>query len=296
MTDYSRRDQPPTAASAAPLQAEDQGRPQAPSGPGADLARQLSVAVSAVLAVAGAFVGSGAAGGVPIEDAAGGALSADATLLAPGGPAFGIWSVIYFGLLAYAVWQFLPGQRQAVRHRKLGYLVAASLLLNAAWILSVQFDQLWLSVPVIVVLLVVLARAFVVALRNRPRGALDALVTDGTIGLYLGWVCVATAANTAAVLEAAGFDGWGIDPEIWSVAVIAVAGLVGILLALYSGGRIAPALSLCWGLVWVGVARLTDEPDSDTTAVAAFAAAGVVLLVTLVARLRASGAHRGLRV
>ena len=29
-------------------------------------------------------------------------------------------------------------------------------------------------------------------------GAIDAIVTDGTIGLYLGWVCVATAACQAA--------------------------------------------------------------------------------------------------
>ena len=32
-----------------------------------------------------------------------------------------------------------------------------------------------------------------------PRNMLDALVTDGTIGLYLGWVIVATAANITAV-------------------------------------------------------------------------------------------------
>ncbi|NUT57378.1 MAG: tryptophan-rich sensory protein, partial [Agromyces sp.] len=110
---------------------------------GGDLARQLTVAVSALLAVIGSFIGSGAAGGTPVQDAAGGALAADATLLAPGSGAFSIWSLIYFGLLAYAVWQFLPSQRTAERHRRIGYLVAASLLINAAWILSIQFDLLW---------------------------------------------------------------------------------------------------------------------------------------------------------
>ena len=69
---------------------------------GGDLARQLTVAVSAVLAVIGSFIGSGAAGGTPVQDAAGGALAADATLIAPGSGAFSIWSLIYFGLLAYA--------------------------------------------------------------------------------------------------------------------------------------------------------------------------------------------------
>ena len=198
-----------------------------------------------------------------MQDAAGGALAADATLIAPGTGAFSIWSFIYFGLLAYAVWQFLPAQRTAARHRRLGYPVAASLLLNAAWILSIQFDLLWLSVPIIVALLVVLVVAFRICLAMPPRNLLDTIVTDGTVGLYLGWVIVATAANITAALVAAGWDGWGIPPETWAVMVVALAGLVGIALAVWDRGRIAPTLSLGWGLAWIAVARLTDAPHVD---------------------------------
>jgi hypothetical protein len=86
-----------------------------------DTVRQLVVLLSALLAVAGAFVGSGAAGGTPIQDAAGGALSADATPIAPAGPAFSIWSVIYVGLLGYAIWQLLPAQKTSPRQRRLGW-------------------------------------------------------------------------------------------------------------------------------------------------------------------------------
>ncbi|MGW4929630.1 tryptophan-rich sensory protein [Agromyces sp. NPDC004153] len=249
-----------------------------------DLARQLSVAVSALLAVVGSFIGSGAAGGTPVQDAAGGALAADATLIAPGTGAFSIWSLIYFGLLAYAVWQFLPAQRTEDRHRRIGYLVAASLLLNAAWILSIQFDLLWLSVPIIVALLVVLVAAFRRCLAVPPRSALDALVTDGTVGLYLGWVIVATAANVTAALVAAGFDGWGIPAETWAVAVVGVAGLVGVALATWDRGRIAPTLSIAWGLSWIGIARLTDAPESTATGIAAIIAAAAVVLATVAAR------------
>ncbi|TYL53969.1 tryptophan-rich sensory protein [Agromyces mariniharenae] len=252
---------------------------------GGDLARQLTVAVSALLAVIGSFIGSGAAGGTPVQDAAGGALAADATLIAPGTGAFSIWSLIYSGLLAYAVWQFLPAQRIAERHRRIGYLVAASLLLNAAWILSIQFDLLRLSVPIIGALLVVLIAAFRRCLALPPRNALDALATDGTVGLYLGWVTVATAANVTAALVAAGFDGWGIPPETWAVVVVAVAGLVGVALAVWDRGRIAPTLSLAWGLSWIAIARLTDTPESTVTGIAAIIAAVAVVLTTVVARL-----------
>jgi len=259
---------------------------------GGDLARQLTVAVSAVAAVVGGFIGSGAAGGTPIQDAAGGALAADATLIAPGSGAFTIWTVIYVGLFSYAVWQFLPAQRTLERHRRVGYLVAASLLLNAVWILSVQFDLLLLSLPVIVALLVVLIVAFRRCLALPPRNALDALITDGTIGLYLGWVIVATAANTAAVLVAAGFDGWGIPAETWAVAVVTAAGLVGIALAIWDRGRIAPTLSLAWGLEWISIARLTDAPPSTVTGIAAVVAAGALVFVTAAARFAAEVRRR----
>ena len=251
-----------------------------------DLVRQIVVVVSAVLAIVGSFIGSGAAGGTPIQDASNGALAADATLIAPGGPAFSIWSVIYAGLVAYAIWQALPAQRADARQRRLGYPVAASLILNAAWILSVQLGLLGFSVPVIVLLLADLAWIFVILVRSRPQNIVDTIVTDGTMGLYLGWVCVATAANISAVLVAVGFRGFGLDPEAWAITVIGVAGLVGIGLALFGRGRLAPAAALAWGLVWVAVARLNGDLLSPPTAVAALTAAGAVLIVTVVLRIR----------
>src|SRR5690625_7537394 len=78
----------------------------------------VAVGVAIVLS----FLGSGALGGTPINAAADGALSADATPFAPAGPAFSLWSVIYAGLVGYAVYQLLPaqpqGSRTAVRHAR----------------------------------------------------------------------------------------------------------------------------------------------------------------------------------
>jgi hypothetical protein len=188
--------------------------------------------------------------------------------------------------MAYAVWQALPAQASASRHRALGYPVAASLVLNAAWILSIQFDLLWASVPIIALLLLVLVRAFVIYLALKPTGRFDAFITDGTLGLYLGWVCVATAANVTAALVAAGFTGWGFPAELWATAVIAVAAMIGVVLAWRGRGRIAPALSLGWGLAWLAVGRLTGGLVSVPVGVAAIIAVVVVLGATIFFRLR----------
>ena len=262
-------------------------------GESRDTARQVTVAASAVIAIIGSFVGTGAAGGTPIQDAAGGALAANATLIAPATPAFAIWGVIYLGLVAYAVWQFLPGQSAASRQRRIGYWVAASLILNAAWILSIQYNLLALSVPIIVILLAVLLRIFIELSASAPSSRLDALLTDGSLGLYLGWVAIATAANVTAFLVAIGFGGFGLPPALWSVVVIAVAALAGVALAVHGRGRIAPALSLSWGLAWVAVGRLAGEPASTVTGVAAIAAVVIVLASAIIVRTRSGSPVRG---
>jgi hypothetical protein len=274
-------------AAEGPSLSADGGR-SGPPAP-ADAARQAAVAVGALLAVVVSFIGSGAVLGTPIAEAAGGALAADATLVAPAGPAFSIWSVIYAGLVALAVFQLLPARRTDPRQRRAGWLVLASLVLNAGWILCVQAGWVAVTVPVIVALLAVLVAAWVRLLRTPPTSRAEAVVVDGTVGLYLGWVSIATVANAAAALADAGVDRTGTAATTWAVVVLALAAGVGVLLALAGRGRLAPAAALAWGLAWIAVARAGAgaEPPSTATAVAAALAAVVVAVVTVLARLRA---------
>nr|NLD40700.1 hypothetical protein [Actinomycetales bacterium] len=153
----------------------------------------------------------------------------------------------------------------------------------------------WLevSLAVIVILLGVLGWVLAILVRNPPRNTVDAIITDGTFGLYLGWITIATVANTAAVLGAAGFDGFGLDQDLLSGIVLAVAALIGLATAWGSGGRIAPALSLAWGLAWITVGRLDgDGIQSTATAIAAGVASAVVLLGAILIRLRSETRRR----
>jgi hypothetical protein len=259
-------------------------RSTVPGSRGSDLSRQLTVTLCFIVCIVGSMIGVGVFGGTPIAQAAGGALNADATYLAPASGAFSIWSVIYTGLGAYTIFQWLPSQRTSERQRSLGWLVAASLVLNAAWILSVQAGWVGISVLVIVLLLAVLVACFVRYARTPAANWIEAIAVDGTLGLYLGWVSVATCANTAAALTDAGFDGFGLAPEVWSVAILAVVAALGVGLAAYGRGRLAPAAALAWGLSWIAVSRLNGELLSNGTAIAAVAAAVVVALAAVVYR------------
>ena len=249
--------------------------------------------MSAIAAVALSFLGSGAVVGTPISEVADEALSADATAVAPGGPAFAIWSVIYAGLLALAVWQALPAHHADPRQRALGWWIAASMLLNAAWILVVQLELLALSVAVIVALLAVLVRIFLGLTRTAPSSRVEAVVVDGTMFLYLGWVAVATVANTAAALRAADVDPFSLGADAWAVIVLVAVAAVSVLLAIAGHGRLAVAAAMAWGLVWIAVARSGDTGfTSVPAAVAAGGAAAVAVLSAVIVRLRTEAARR----
>lgn len=250
-----------------------------------DRVRQVTVLIGAVVAIAGAAVGSGAFGGQPIAEAAGGALSATATPLAPDSRAFSIWSLIYLGLAVFAVVQALPRQGADPRLRAVSWWVLASMLLNALWIAVVQAGSVGGSVVVIGVLLAVLAVILVKLVRTAHTGRATSLITDATVGLYLGWVSVATLANIAAFLADAGVGELGLGATAWSVIVLAAAAALSVAYAVF--GRTRPSvivpigLAMAWGLTWIGLGRTTGPVVDQTVATAAFVAAAIALLAPL---------------
>ncbi|MBK9477116.1 MAG: tryptophan-rich sensory protein [Tetrasphaera sp.] len=251
-----------------------------------DRTRQLTVTAAMVVCLIGTMIGVGVFGGPRVQEAAGGALAADATLIAPAVSAFSIWTPIYLGLLAYTVWQWLPAQATDERHRAIGPLVAASMVLNALWLIVTGQGWLWVSVLVMAALVYALGR-LVATLEEKPSfSTSETLITDGTFGLYLGWVCVAMCANITATLVDAGLDPGGRVAEVAAVLVIAVAAALAVYLARRLGGRWAIALAVAWGLGWVAVGRLTDAPASGLVGVAA--AVGAVVALSAVARYRST--------
>ncbi|MDO5619765.1 tryptophan-rich sensory protein [Kocuria sp.] len=245
-----------------------------------------------VVAIFGAFLGSGAVGGQGVTEAAGGWLDADATPIAPASSAFSIWSVVYLGLAVYGIWQLSRTARGSERQRRLRPWIAGSALLNAAWLGVVGLDSLLGSVAVILVLLLVLIRTLLLMMSTRTSGWVETLLVDGTMGLYLGWVCVAVAANITAWLAGgvglAGFSGW----ELATVAIITVAALIANGLAIFTRGRLAPALATAWGLAWIAVARTEGQFQSPILVWVAGVASAAVLVGVVVARLRRGSAPR----
>ncbi|MFZ1381304.1 MAG: hypothetical protein WAS54_00775 [Scrofimicrobium sp.] len=241
------------------------------------LIQPIVVTLSAIVMSIGTLAGFGLIG-TRVENSAGGVFAADATLITPDTPAFSIWSLIYVGLAAYVVWQWKErGNPRAVR---IGWLASASMVLNAMWLGVTQLGWVWPSVVVILALAVILGM-IVGRLGEEDRHSLiESVVVDGSFGIYLGWVSVASVPNVAVALIAAGVNPGAPWAEIIAILVLGLAAGLGVMFAARLGARWSVAAAMSWALAWIAIGRLGGPLYSTPVAVGAIVAALVIIGAT----------------
>lgn len=151
----------------------------------------------------------------------------------PPGYVFGIWSIIYLGLIAFSIAAFraLPRTRARIDRIIGPYLLNA--VGNSAWIFVWHFRMVLASV---VVMLFILATLIVIFWRlralQRPTWG-EFLVVDGVFSLYFGWITTATLVNFATLFYDWGFypfgnsmDGWALISVCTAIAVYVWMGAV----------------------------------------------------------------------
>jgi len=147
----------------------------------------------------------------------------------PAGYVFGtIWMINYLGLAAYGIWQVLPAQRDNQRVRRALPWLAATAFGNVIWIaLAGSVATVPWTVPALIFMEIT---AWVAYFRlGIPTGAAASSTEkwlQAALRVYVGWLSVATIANTASMLIVLGWDGWGIAPQNWAVIMLAVATVV----------------------------------------------------------------------
>jgi hypothetical protein len=242
-----------------------------------------------VIALLAVLVVNGLATNLPINGMDPGEISDSVpSLFTPAGYVFSIWGLIYLGLLAYVVYQALPGQRDSAFVERIGYWFAISSLLNASWIFAWHYLQFSLSLAIMLGLLGSLLVLYVrLGIGRGDVSMRDKLLVHAPFSVYLGWISVATIANVSVVLYTLGWNGLGIAPAIWTVAVMLVAAGLGIAM-IVDRKELAYPLVIVWALIGIAVKRA----DIPAIAVTAWIAAAVVLLTLGWSRLRMGLAPR----
>ena len=171
----------------------------------------------------------------------------------PAGYVFSIWGLIYIGLIAFAIFQALPSQRENPRLRATGWWIALGGVANSVWIFLWHYEQFPLTLIAMLVLLATLIITYLRLGTGRTKvSTAETWAVRVPFSIYLGWITVATAANVTSLLDYLNWGGFGIAPEIW-MSIVLVAVLVIATLMAFTRRDVAYAMVLLWALAGISV-------------------------------------------
>lgn len=124
----------------------------------------------------------------------------------PLGYVFGIWGIIYVLLLIFIFYQAKADQVNEGYLGKIGFLYLIGAIMNVTWLLAFHYSfgnnalLIWTE-PLIVGLLVILLITYVkleIGVKEVPLK--QKIAVHLPVSVYVGWISLATIANTASVL------------------------------------------------------------------------------------------------
>ncbi len=201
----------------------------------------------------------------------------------PAGYVFAIWGIIYIGLIAYAIYQALPAQRDNPRLQSISGWVVLGGLANCAWIFLWHYK---LFVGTVAAMLILLATLIAVYLRLRagqPKVSKgETWLVRIPFNIYLGWITVATVANISDLLVFLRWDQFGLSAATWMVimlaAVLVITGLMNFL-----HRDVAYALVILWALAGIA-AKFPNEGIVTTATWATFGLVAASLVVAFLVK------------
>jgi len=232
-----------------------------------------------IVAVAVTLVINGLANALPLNGQTTGAISDRFKVyFVPAGYVFSIWGLIYLGLIAFAIYQALPAQRDNSRLRRIGYLFAASCLANCAWIFLWHYELFLLTLVAMAALLVLLIAIYLRLQIGQARlPPTEKWLVHIPFSIYLGWITVASIANVTSVLDYLKWNGWGLDAETWMVIMLIAAAAIASIVSI-TRGDIAYMLVIIWALVGIAV----KHAGNAIVATATWLTTALVALMTVI--------------
>ncbi|WP_290794295.1 hypothetical protein [Flavihumibacter sp. UBA7668] len=262
------------------------------------MADQLKTrSIAALLAMAGVIIVNSLAVLLPINQMSTGAISdLYPNYFVPAGFTFSIWSAIYlllFSFCGYAIWFAFSNQANTKIRQLLPGLLNLFLLtciINCSWIFLWHYLQIRLSLVVMLLFLITLILIYQkLTLYKSSLSGTAYFFLQVPFSVYLGWISVATIANTTAVLVSSGWEGGFLSPINWAVVMMLVAVALG-LLFLFRWKDKAYPLVICWALYGI----YFKQGDIFIMARTAAIGIGILLLTILLQYFRQSKKNPGL--
>jgi hypothetical protein len=214
-----------------------------------------------------------------------------ATLLQPAGYAFGIWGLLYFGMLAYVIWQALPDNAESDLARRTGWWTLVVWVFLAAWgalASAAPFPDTLAVQATLLLFMLALLRALHLALHAvtvhaEPLTPAQQWCVAAPLSALTAWVTIAALLNAAVVLMLLGASWLSYDAanEAPAAVLVTLLGLLGCVLAFTSRANPTFGVVFIWALIGIVVANA--RPGYEAVAALAAVSAVAVLVAMLVA-------------
>ena len=184
-------------------------------------------------------------------------------LFVPAGLTFSIWGVIYILLGAFTVFQmrdiFSREKKEMTFLGKAGPLFLLSSAANMGWIIAWHYEKVFLSLLIMLVLLGSLLAIYLrLDIGRGKRSRTEKVLVHIPFSIYLGWITVATVANTTAFLVDAGWGRFGLSEVFWTVAMLAIAAVI-TLLMLATRSDVGYSLVVLWAFIGIMIRRFAVD-------------------------------------
>ena len=201
----------------------------------------------------------------------------------PAGFTFSIWGVIYLLLLSYTIGftyytlkqEQYPKAFALIERINIYFLLTC--VFNMSWILAWHYLQIELSLVIMLLFLSTLIQLFLKSNTiARDLSLTQRFILQTPFIVYLGWISVATIANSTAMLVAYKWTALNIAPVYWSALMILIAIVLAVWM-LIKFKAVPFALVVAWAFWGIYHAQGPAAPI-----LANLTAGGIGVLITLV--------------
>lgn len=203
-------------------------------------------------------------------------------LFVPAGLTFSIWGLIYILLFIYVIYALVIAIKgnKGTLCIKTQLAFALTCILNAVWIIFWHYKLIIWAELIMLALLFTLIYLFLQTSKFDTKGMLKTLAISAPISIYLGWITVATIANTTALLVAKNWGAWGIPENIWTITLILIATGITIIM-LFKKQKICYALVIIWALIGIYIKRCSADILYKDIIFTLSLSLGILILVSL---------------
>jgi hypothetical protein len=208
----------------------------------------------------------------------------------PAGFTFSIWGVIYLLLLFYTIGFTYYTLKQEQNPKAFALIERINIyflltcVFNMSWIVAWHYLQIELSLVIMLLFLITLIQLFLKSNTiARDLTLTQRFILQTPFIVYLGWISVATIANTTALLVAYKWTALSIAHVYWSASMILIALLLAVWMLL-KFKAVPFALVVTWALWGIKASQGSVYPLIQSITSVSVACLFIMIAITLIKR------------